>query len=79
MRRSTAAALRKEMEEPPADWRKNNNVGAKKKRISRVRSTVCDGVSVCVQVQLRKTSGALDIATLPWYPGDSFSVIAVIG
>ena len=54
-------------------WKSHRRIGAKittlapkKKRISRVRSTVCDGVSVCVQVQLRKTSGALDIATLHW-------------
>ena len=30
--------------------------------------TVCDGASVCVPVRLCKTSGALDIATLPWRP-----------
>ena len=35
--------------------------------VSRSRHlTVCDGVSVCVPVRLCQTSGASDIATLPW-------------
>ena len=46
---------------------RNHTPSMQSPAVSRSRHlTVCDGVSVCVPVRLCQTSGASDIATLPW-------------